>query len=173
MAVGGNKLDIYNTAEKILASMNQVFTEYGEALPTKQFIYVGEMPPHDCEQLTVGFLEHYAGPPGAQAQEPARCNEVRTAAFTIELVRACAPGLVNIQSETTGRRYNNRMETASPEVYNGYAKQRLIDATLLMEAGMRVVGADVMSVGGLADVQTGAISGQYQAMILNLFIVVE
>ena len=171
MAVGDNKLDIYNMAERILIELNSTFMEYDEILPEKQFIYVGEMPPHDCEQVTVGFLQHYSGPPGAQAQEPATCNDVRTAAFTVELVRACAPGLVSVTNETTNKRYGSRMETPGSEDYNAYARQRLIDSTLIMEAGMRIVGNG--TVGGLADVSVGNISGGYQAVILNLFVMVE
>ena len=48
MGVAGNKLDIYDSAQKVKDFINQVFTEYDEELPERQFVYVGEQPPHDC-----------------------------------------------------------------------------------------------------------------------------
>lgn len=173
MAVGDNKLDIFNTAERVLASINQTFAEYDEVLPTRQFIYVGESPPHDCEQLVVGFVQHYSGAPGAQAQEEAKCNDPRTATFRVELVRTCAPGLTNVRSETTNQRYSNRLEVPAPELYTADAQKKLIDATLMMEAGMRVVGPKHSFLGGMASVQVGPVSGGYQATILEVVMVVE
>lgn len=172
MGVAGNKLDIYDSAQKVKDFINQVFTEYDEALPERQFVYVGEQPPHDCEQLVIGFIQHYSGSPGAQSQEESRCNDPRSVVFRVELVRSCAPGLVHVSNETTNRRYASRMEAPSSTEFEEDAKRKLIDATLLMEAGMRVSEATNV-VGGMADVQVGPISGGFQAMILNVIMVVE
>lgn len=171
MSVGENKLDVFNVGENIKSAINAVFTEYDEDLPAKQYIYAGETPTHDCEQLTIGFIQIYSGAPGEQAQSESKCNSPRTATFRVELVRGCAPGLEQVQDADTQRRYSSRIQAPSAETFEGDARRKLVDATLLMEAGMRVAGNGF--IGGMADVQVGPVSGGYQAMILNVISVIE
>lgn len=172
-----DKLDIFETAQFIKYKINEVFAEHGEDVPERQYIYAGQEPVHDCEQLTIGFIQHYPGRPGDQGQLEYNChNKERTAVFTIELVRECAPTFTNTKMDgTTSNRYSSMQKPPSVEDFEKDAQRKLIDSRLLLEAGLRAIEGryDGLGLTGLADVSAGELSGQYQAMILNLVLVVQ
>lgn len=164
--------DILNTAQNILALVNEVYTEAGVALPTRQFFYAGATYPHECEQVSVGFLQHYSGSPGAQAQEPTNCQAPRTAVYTVEVVRDCAPTLQAPTSASTGRRQGNARNFPSPESLTADAQVKMRDARLLLEAGMRA-GDLGIATGAMADVSAGEVNGTFQGMVLNVIVEVQ
>lgn len=164
--------DILDTAENILAIINEVYAEAGVDLPARQFFYAGATYPHECEQVSVGFLQHYSGSPGDQAQEPTRCQNPRTAVYAVEVVRNCAPTLEAAQSPSTGRRQGNARNFPSPEALTADARIKMRDARLLLEAGLRA-GELGIATGAMADVSAGEVNGTYQGMVLNVIIEVS
>jgi len=149
---------IFNALEVVLESINGVYSSAGVELPTRQLLTVGGPgeEPHDCEQVTVSFDQLYSGPPGEQAQVPARCESPRTAVVVVEVVR-CLP----ISK-------NPRQLLSTAEITD-FAMLQMKDAWLLMDAGLKT-GEALAFTGALADVTAGPASGGYQAMVMNLII---
>jgi hypothetical protein len=77
-------------ADHILNTVVTTYADHGISLPERRYLAVGGQGStvHDCEQVTVSFEQGYSGRPGAQAQEPVKCNSLRTGVYVIEVVRA-------------------------------------------------------------------------------------
>lgn len=139
---------------EILDSIVGVFEFNDVLLPERRFITVGGTV-HDCEQLTVSFDQLIAGPPGAQTEEVTRCNDPRTIALTIELVR-CIPVA------------RGRGSAVSAADLSDAATRMTGDAWLLMEGAMASGSADYL--GALTDVSVTEPSGGFQATVLNMVV---
>src|SRR5687767_13037385 len=74
----------------ILYAVEQTFDSYGIELPERRYRTLGNLPAHDCEQVTVSFLQSYRGSPGIQEEGPQRCDAPRAGVFHVEIVR-CMP----------------------------------------------------------------------------------
>lgn len=152
--------EIPNT-EIIAAVMNEIldsivgtFELNDVVLPERRFITVGGTA-HDCEQLSVSFDQLVSGPPGAQTEEVSRCNDPRTIALTIELVR-CIP---------TPKGRGSAVSTADLN----YAATRMTgDAWLLMDGAMSSQATEWL--GALTDVAVTEPSGGFQATVLNMVV---
>lgn len=152
--------EIVNLAENILSTVQSVYAEYGVALPARQYLNAGGKGTtvHDGEQLTVSLDMAYSGLPGNQAQTPVRIDDPRTATFFVEVVRILP---------TPGN--SGRPPTADNLTLK--AKEQMVDAAVLLEAGLRAATNTFTRV-GIADVSAGLPQGGYQAMILNLILVI-
>ncbi len=140
--------------EHILNQINVHYAAEGVDLPERQYLNIGRTS-HDCEQLTISFVQLYLGPPGQQAEQPQICNAPRTAVMTVQLVRKVA---VN----TVGR----GTMPPDPEHITRHTMEKTRDAWLLLEA---VTNATDDYTGGiLVDVAVTDQQGEYQAIVLNI-----
>lgn len=158
-------------ADHILNTVVATYADHGVDLPTRRYLAVGGQGDtvHDCEQLTVSFEQGYSGLPGNQAQEPVKCASPRTAVFIVEVVRALPlPNTTEANPATlVPSRYpqvTTGVEILPDDVQSAIARKQMVDAMLLMDAGLRA-GETTMS-GTLADVSAGSPQGGYQAMSL-------
>jgi hypothetical protein len=136
--------------QHILDKIVAVFDQAQVDLPARRYIHIGATA-HDCEQLTISFLQMYAGPPGIRANEPQKCNSPRTAVFTVQLVRpAPLP--------------EGRTQPPSIQSFYSHTLEKTRDAWLLMDAAMMAVDDYI---GVIADVAVTPPS-DYQAIVLNL-----
>lgn len=158
-------------ADHILNTVIATYADHGIDLPERRYLAVGGQGDtvHDCEQLTVSFEQGYSGLPGNQAQEPVKCAAPRTAVFIVEVVRAlplpntaaanpAVPYPTRYGAEVTG------VQVLPAEVQSTVARRQMVDAMLLMDAGLRA-GETTMT-GSLADVTAGSPQGGFQAMSL-------
>jgi len=161
-------------ADHILNTVVSTYADHGVELPERRYLAVGGQGAtvHDCEQLTVSFEQGYSGKPGNQAQEPVKCDSPRTAVFIIEVVRALPlPNTAAANPETptaVPSRFDGivkaGVEILPADVQSDIARKQMVDAMLLIDAGLRA-GETTMT-GTLADVSAGTPQGGYQAMIL-------
>jgi len=158
-------------ADHILNTVVETYADHGVDLPERRYLAVGGQGDtvHDCEQLTVSFEQGYSGVPGNQAQEPVKCATPRTAVFIVEVVRALPqPNTAAANPQTSvPSRYGRAMggvQALSADTQSDIARKQMIDAMLLMDAGLRA-GETTMT-GSLADVTAGSPQGGYQAMTL-------
>lgn len=101
-----NLRDMFNG---VLERVETVFQSYNVNLPSRRYWTMGQ-PAIDCEQLVIFFNQMYLGTPGAQVNEPQRCNVPRSATFTISISReipvvgqsgkAPSPEKIQLASET-------------------------------------------------------------------------
>lgn len=170
-----DKNEIVEIADHILNTIATTYNEHEVSLPLRRYLAVGGQGDtvHDCEQLTVSFEQGYSGSPGNQAMEPAKCDSIRTAVFIVEIVR-CIPTInsekPSAQTATPSRWdsvVNNAVQTIPVEVLTAVAKTQMVDAMLLMDAGMRA-GDNTMSSGALVDISVGAPQGGFQAIIMTI-----
>lgn len=158
-------------ADLILNTVVATYADHEVDLPTRRYLAVGGQGEtvHDCEQLTVSFEQGYSGLPGNQAQEPVKCAGPRTGVYIVEVVRALP--LPNTDAANPGTlvptRYGQEVtgvQVLPQEVQSAMARRQMIDAMLLMDAGLRA--GETMTVGALADVSAGSPQGGYQAITL-------
>lgn len=152
-----NKDAVHAMMRVILDSINQVFQDEDVTLPDRQFTSVGAVP-HDCEQLYISFVQMYLGPVGAEADEAQNCDSPRTAVMQIQLVR-CIP------------RPTQRGAPPAAEVLDESTQQLTADAWLLMD-GVGAANDALDRPGMMADVSVTDASGGYQAVQLNLSMMV-
>lgn len=150
--------------------MEQVVARYAEAnmpLPARRFFSSAETV-HDCEQVSVTFIQAFSGGPGDQAQTPAKCNSLRSAVFSVEVVR-CIPTEAASKDAVPSRYGKNSAHNVSvpdTDSLSDAAKIQMRDSYLLMDAALRV-GESTVS-GAIADVSAGDPNGGFQAMILSI-----
>lgn len=163
--------EFVDMADHILNTVVATFADHGVDLPERRYLAVGGQGDtvHDCEQLTVSFEQGYSGTPGNQAQEPVKCASIRSAVFIVEVVRALPlPNTTAANPATTvPSRYGiekSQVAVLPPEVQTSIARKQMVDAMLLMDAGLRA-GETTMT-GSLADVTAGSPQGGYQAISL-------
>lgn len=168
-----DKDEFADVAEHLLNTIVNVYTENATSLPERRYLTVGSQGEtvHDCEQVTVSFEQGYSGMPGNQAQEPAKCDEPRSGVYIVEVVRCLPlPNTAASASETAiPARYGQTttgVSLLSPEDQTTMAKVQMVDAMLLLEAGLRA--GETNFTGSLVDVSAGSPQGGYQAMIMTL-----
>lgn len=137
----------------VLDGVVGVFEQANVSLPEKRYIAAGPVA-HDCEQVTVSFIQMYLGAIGAPADQPQRCDSPRVVVLTAQVVR-CVP--------TSGTRTTTGPAAAT---MNANTLTRMQDAWLLMEAGANAV--DTFGLGVLANVTTTDPQGGFQATVLDL-----
>lgn len=168
--------EFVEAADFILNTVVATYAEHGVELPERRYLAVGGQGDtvHDCEQLTVSFEQGYSGLPGSQAQEPVKCDGPRTAVFIVEVVRELPlPNTTASNPATTiPSRYSQvktGVQVLPADVQSEIARKQMVDAMLLMEAGLRAGDATLIN-GSLADVTAGSPQGGYQAISLVLTI---
>lgn len=159
-----NPSDIFETAQEILEEIEAIYGEYegvAAPLPERRYVAVGGQgsQPHDCEQVTVSMEQFYVGLPGQPSQTPANCSSPTSGVFFIEVVRQTAI------IEQFSRRGGQQVVPPTPEQETEFAQVQMMDARLLVEAGMRIGDKFI---GAVADVSAGPESGGYQAMVMTL-----
>lgn len=165
--------EFVETARYILQTITAVYAEHGVDLPERRYLAVGGpgMTVHDTEQVTVSFEQGYSGIPGSQAQTPVKCDAPRTGVFVIEVVR-CLPlpnTPVSNPKSPQPSRYSQEVtdvQLLPPEVQTAHAEKQMVDAMLLLDAGLRV--GEFTTFGSVADVSAGQPQGGFQAMTLML-----
>lgn len=137
--------------QSILDAIVAVYTAEGVPLPSRQLLATGQVP-HDCEQVSVAFIQLYLGTPGSQAEQPQACNAPRTGVFEISVVR---------QTATPEPR------TSSPTAANItlVTEQQMRDAWLLMDAARTAI-EDFAGI--LADIAPSENTGGFQGVVMNL-----
>ncbi len=158
-------------ADLILNTVVATYADHGVDLPARRYLAVGGQGDtvHDCEQVTVSFEQGYSGLPGNQAQEPVKCAGPRTGVYIVEVVRALPSPNTTAANPTTlvQSRYGAEVtgvQTLPMEVQSDMARRQMVDAMLLMDAGLRA--GETMNLGALADVSAGSPQGLFQAMTL-------
>jgi hypothetical protein len=158
-------------ADLILNTVVATYADHGVDLPTRRYLAVGGQGEtvHDCEQVTVSFEQGYSGLPGNQAQEPVKCAGPRTGVYIVEVVRALPSPNTAAANPTTmvPSRFGQEVtgvQILPQEVQSDMARRQMVDAMLLMDAGLRA--GETMTTGALADVSAGSPQGLYQAMTM-------
>lgn len=142
--------------QAVLDSIVAKFEEEGVDLPDRRYLATGATA-HDCEQLTVSFVQMYLGTPGDPAESPQRCDSPRSVVLSVQLVR-CLP--------TTPPRASG----PQPAAISGMTERQTQDAWLLMDGAFGPIQNLWLDV--LADVTVTDPQGQYQAIVLNLTVAV-
>lgn len=175
--------DIVDISEHLLDVINRVYADAGVAPPERQYYVIGGQGQtvHDCEQVTVSWDQAYSGLPGNEASIPARCDELHTGAFIVEVVRkvntartpidpnAPAVPVTSVPTKNQPGRYGGglgQVDTPSPEDFMREARVQMQDAVLLLRAGL-LAGEATMGNNAIVDVSAGAPLGGYQATIMN------
>lgn len=160
-------------ADHILNTVVATYADHGVDLPERRYLAVGGQGStvHDGEQVTVSFEQAYSGRPGMQAQEPVKCDSIRSGVYLVEVVRALpTPNTVSANPNTTvPSRYGQAVtgvEILPADVQSDMARRQMVDAMLLMDAGLRA--GQTTTVGSLADITAGQPQGGYQAMTMVL-----
>ena len=160
-------------ADHILNTVVATYADHGVALPDRRYLAVGGQGStvHDCEQVTVSFEQGYSGLPGTQAQEPAKCATPRTGVYIVEVVRAVPNSNTADANPATmvPSRYGQTVtgyQMVPAEVQSAHARKQMVDAMLLLDAGLRA--GETTLTGSLADVSAGTAQGGFQAMTLIL-----
>ena|ERR1044072_3462096 len=142
---------VFTLMQQLLDDIVYHFAENDVDLPGRQYVTVGQTA-HDCEQLTVGFIQMYLGTPGDRIEVPQNCQAPRSIVLTVQLVRKVALP----QGRTT---------PPDPEEITELTKQKTGDAWLLMDA-VQKNACDTFGV--IADVSVTNPQGEYQAVQLNV-----
>lgn len=178
--------DIIDMSEHLLETINRVYQEAmledpDITVPAKQYYVIGGQGQtvHDCEQLTVSWDQGYSGLPGNEASIPARCDEIHTVSFVVEMVRPVHTARTPVdptgqQQALTGKsnipgRWGGgigQAEEPSAEDYMSEARVQMKDAVLLLRAGL-LAGEATMGMASIVDVSAGSPQGGLQATIMN------
>lgn len=142
--------------DSILTAIENTYQSAGVPLPERRYWLMGE-PVVDCEQVTVGFIQAYIGPPGDEASTPQRCDAVKTAVLQVQVWR-CVP--------VAGPK--GRQPTAQTIQMASVALA--VDAYLLLDSARELEQWDLVGpgLGVIATVETIAPSGGYEGVMLNL-----
>lgn len=161
MSIIEDMQSVGDTFDLILNTIESIFEQANVALPERRYYYVGDQggTAHDCEQLTISLAQIQNGSPGVQDGLPTRCDEPKTGIFYVELVRCVAD-----KPKSGGR---GKIITPSPTELSMHAKVQGVDMYLLMEAALT---AGDTFLGAIASVAAGPVSGDYQAIVLELMI---
>lgn len=158
-------MSIYETMDFILETVNIEFAANGVSLPSIQYLAFGAEGEtvHDCEQVTVTFVQLYNGTPGMQEQEPSRCDAPRTGVFVVEVVR-CIPTL---GIKGTGGKGTAKFGVPTSSEHTDATKRQTQDAYILMDAGLHAAES-LSHFNGISDVSAGQASGGYQATVMTI-----
>lgn len=158
-------LSIYDTMDTILETVAVEFAANEISLPSRQYLAFGGEGEtvHDCEQVTVTFVQLYNGTPGMQEQTPTRCDAPRTGVFIVEVVR-CIP-VLGVRG--TGGKGTSKLAPPTSVEFTEATKRQSQDAYVLMDAGLKA--AEYLShFNGIADVSAGQASGGFQATVMTI-----
>lgn len=141
-----------NVLEKVVAT----YASYNMPLPDRQYWTLGQTVV-DCEQLVVCFLQMYIGAPGAEVNQPTRCNDPRSATINISVSRkipVVGPG----GKAPTGFNIQNGMTLAA------------YDAWIMMESMRSFDTWDPtgLGLGVIATLETPPPEGGYQTTVMTL-----
>jgi hypothetical protein len=145
----------------ILYSVEQTFDTYGIELPPLRYLTLGNLPSHDCEQVTVSFLQSYLGSPGIQEEGPQRCDGPRSGVFHVEVVR-CVPQAIE---GYLGRGGSTGSTGPDPDEMYAYTKSRGRDLWALLDSAG---GLDQYNM-AIADASVSE-PNTHQAAVLNLVV---
>ena len=140
----------------VLTAVESTYLNAGVDLPERRYWLMGE-PVVDCEQLTVGFIQAFLGPPGDEASAPQRCDAIKSAVLQVQVWR-CVP--------TTGPK--GKQPTAF--AIQSAAMPLALDAYLLLDSARELEQWDVMGpgLGVIATVEVIPTQGGYEGIMLNL-----
>lgn len=159
-----NYEELYNTAEMVLETVNEVYAEYGVYLPNRQMIMAGDSV-HDCEQVVISFVSLTSGFPIQDMSAQSNCPNPVTATFIVEIVR-------EVPKISGG--VNSRKIAPSDVDITTNAKDKLNDARLLAEIANRVGMKSWLTSMAAApySISSGAAGGNLQAMSMELRVIV-
>lgn len=152
--VTNNLDDLWKLAEKILATVVQVYAREGIDLPARRYIALAS-PAQDCEQVTVSWQQAYIGPPGDEASVPQRCEAPRSAVFQVVITR-CIPVV------------DDRNRAPQPKDISEASAVLMRDAWLLLDSIKEM--DDYLGV--IATVEASEAQGGLQSVILTLTLAV-
>ena len=155
--VSEDATNLRDMLEGVLERVESVFQSHNVNLPTRRYWTLGDQPAIDCEQLVVTLLQLYLGPPGAQVNEPPRCNQPRSATLAISISR---------EVPVVGQ--NGR--PPSPEKLSLSASYTAIDAWVLMQSVNLLDMWDETGygMGIVATLETSAPEGGFQTVVLQI-----
>lgn len=145
----------------ILYAVEQTFDGHGIELPALRYLTLGNLPVHDCEQVTVSFLQGYLGSPGIQEEGPQRCDGPRSGVFHVEIVR-CVPQAVQ---GYLGRGGTNSGTGPNVEEMYEYTKSRGRDLWALLDSSGMIGDYNT----AIADASVSE-PNTHQAAVLNLVV---
>lgn len=147
-------------AQIVLDSVRATFGESDVALPLRQYLAVGPRGDtvHDCTQLTVSYEMSYSGTPGVPDQTHQTCNAPTSASFIVELVRKVPVS-------------RNGTTPVNQDILTEMALSQMDDVDLLIAAGKRAIATSEFE-RGILDISAGNASGEYQAMVLTVIVIV-
>lgn len=137
--------------------LDEIVVTYEEAnvsLPDRRYLHVGSTV-HDCEQVTVQFIQMFLGTPGARADQVLPCTGPRSVILAAQVVRRVA-----LPSGARGT------TPPSAESLTSHTVEKMRDSWLLMDA-MKHTANEYMG-GVLMDVSVTPVQGEYQAVSLNI-----
>jgi hypothetical protein len=154
--ISEDALNLKYMMDGILERVEAIYQSYNVPLPQRRYWVMGT-PAIDCEQVVVAFNQMYLGTPGAQINEPQRCNVPRTAIVTISVARPIP---------TAGM--NGRAPTAE-KIQQG-SEMSAIDSWVLMSS-MKLFDTwdnGAYGLGMLATLEAGDMEGGFQVVSLEL-----
>lgn len=160
-------LRLSNKAYEVLDIIKEVFATNGVALPTREYITIGDTrdTAHDADQLTIALQRIYPGTPGTGSLSIVERNCLPgqlTAVFQIELVR-CIPA-----ATTVGRSNIPKIPTA--EEIDSMGKTQMIDYWLLYRAAQDMSKDDPFlgRTKTVFDIESGGPKGNFQAIQMQV-----
>lgn len=154
--VSEDALNLKNMMDGVLERVQNIYQSYNVPLPSRQYWTVGQ-PAIDCEQLAIHLVQLYLGSPGAQANEPQRCNVPRSATLNVSVSREIA---------VVGQ--NGR--PPSPEKIEQTSASSAIDAWVLMDSVKLLDMWDETGYGAgvIAAIEVGPPEGGFQTVVLQV-----
>lgn len=156
LGVSEDALNLKNMMEGVLERIANIYQSYNVPLPKRTYWTMAQ-PAVDCEQLVVSFVQMYLGSPGAQVNEPQRCNVPRSVTLAVSVSREIA---------TVGA--NGR--PPSPERIEQTSISSAVDAWVLMDSLNALDQWDDTGygLGVIATLETAPPEGGFQTVTLNV-----
>jgi hypothetical protein len=155
--VSEDATNLRDMLEGVLERVESVFQSHNVNLPSRRYWALGDQPAIDCEQVVVTLLQLYLGPPGAQVNQPQRCNQPRTATLAVSISR---------EVPVVGQ--NGRAPSA--EKLSLSASYAAIDAWVLMQSvNLFDMWDDTgYGLGVIATLETSQPEGGFQTVVLQI-----
>jgi hypothetical protein len=126
--VDESALNLVQLMGGVLERAVAAFESYNVPVPNRRYWTMGQ-PIIDCEQLAVGFIQMYLGPPGDEASRPQRCNSPRSAVLQVSIARSIPV-------------VSNHGKAPTPEKIQEGAEISAVDAWTLMQMAADLDGWD-------------------------------
>lgn len=154
--VAEDALNLKNTMEGVLERIRDIYQSYNVPLPARTY-WTMSQPAVDCEQLVVSFAQMYLGSPGAQVNEPQRCNVPRSVTLAVSVSREIAVVGVNGRPPSADKIEQSSVSSA-------------IDAWVLMDSLNSLDQWDDTGygLGVIATLETAPPEGGFQTVVLNV-----